>query len=76
MVKQTEATQTEAEERLALLCECGRLSGRVLDLTGHLPVAIKTRLPVDFRAINTVDIAVICDEIRAECPAAAESTSV
>ena len=76
MLRNPASPQTESEERAALIFECGTLTGRTLALTGHLPAAIASRIAgdagLDFAKLASAEIAAICDEIRDECPAAAE----
>ena len=76
MLRNPASPQTEAEERAALIFECGTLTGRTLALTGHLPRAIQVLAErekgLDFEKLASAEIAALCDEIRRECPAAAE----
>ena len=76
MLRSSRQPQTEDEERDALIAECGLLTGRALRLTGKLPAAIASRIAgdagLDFGKLASPEIAAICGEIRAECPAAAE----
>ena len=76
MLRSSAQPQTEDEERDALIAECGLLTGQALRLTGTLPAAIASRIAgdagLDFGKLASPEIAAICEEIRAECPAAAE----
>jgi hypothetical protein len=79
MLRSSAQPQTEAEERAALIFECGMLSGHTHRLTGHLPRAIRVLAEreegLDFATLTSAEIAALCDEIRAECPAAAEEAA-